>query len=127
MINKYSLDSVESAGVPSGLQKLAKQIKQIQSHRELFVEATVKDAENWLKQNLASEIDTFLDNFGHRCLKEFELMSKPWSEVMSPVVVTLQTMLSQPSQPDNKVSLLFIQNIAKNLKFSRIFKLLDKR
>ena len=72
----------------------------------MFVEAQVVDAETWLRKYLPTELKLFLDNFGHRCLKEFELMSDPWGTVLSPVVATLQAMLSprQTSHHNSQVS-----------------------
>ena len=104
-VDKASVD-VESAGVPIGLQKLSNAIFATQGWRETFALADTATAMCWLNENLHNEQQDFLEKFGHRCLKEFELLSRPWEEDMSPVVSTLQTMLkggnirAQESSPD---------------------------
>ena len=88
---------MESAGVPSGLQTLADNIRQCPDWLTGFREASPGEAEAWLRQHLATELRLFLVSFGHRCLKEFELMSRPWAENLEPVIKTLQAMLSPHS------------------------------
>ena len=89
---------MESAGVPSGLQMLADQIKQKSGWRENFVDTTsLVKAETWLRENLNYALQNFLNTFGHRCLKEFELMSEPWEQKLEPVIVTLRAMLNRDS------------------------------
>ena len=88
---------MESAGVPSGLQTLADNIRLCPDWQTGFREAGPAQAEAWLRQHLPTELRLFLRSFGHRCLKEFELMSEPWAERLEPVVRTLQAMLSQHS------------------------------
>ena len=87
---------MESAGVPSGLQTLADKIRLCPDWQTGFREAGPGQAEAWLRQHLAGELRLFLLSFGHRCLKEFELMSEPWAARLEPVVRTLQAVLSQP-------------------------------
>ena len=99
--NECFPESVESAGVPKGLQNVADQIKKFPDFEEKFCQSSVEEAEHWLRSNL--DLQDFLSNFGHRCLKEFELMSRPWGDLLSPVVRTLQAMLnsdniSRPSE-----------------------------
>ena len=85
---------VESAGVPSGLQTLADKIKLQPSFQDNFVQTSSKQAEAWLRQTLSEDLKQFLSHFGHRCLKEFEFVSSPWGQDLSPVVTTLQAILS---------------------------------
>ena len=94
-------DSVESAGVPKGLQSLAEKIRKLSNWREEFCQSSPEEAEQWLRGNL--ELGEFLNNFGHRCLKEFELRSERWEENLRPVVTTLQAMLSvNPSSTESQ-------------------------
>ncbi len=93
----YYLGSVESAGVPSGLQTLADKIRLCPDWETGFREASPGQAEAWLRQHLAGELRLFLQSFGHRCLKEFEMMSEPWAARLEPVTRTLQALLSQPA------------------------------
>ena len=87
--------SVESAGVPSGLQTLAEKISLRPDWRSGFSEAGPGGAELWLRHHCPSHLRLFLQSFGHRCLKEFELLSEPWADNLEPVTRTLQAMLSQ--------------------------------
>ena len=96
-------DSVESAGVPKGLQSLAEKIRKLPDWRERFGQSEAEEAEQWLRANL--DLGEFIRNFGHRCLKEFELRSERWGENLRPVVTTLQAMLSVTNQPQSQVSL----------------------
>ena len=86
---------MESAGVPSGLQTLADKIRLCPDWQTGFRATSPGLAEAWLRQHLAGELRLFLRSFGHRCLKEFELMSEPWATRLEPVVRTLQAVLSQ--------------------------------
>jgi len=89
---------VESAGVPSGLQKLMERIKNETDFQEKFEVVSSDQAEKWLRDTLPQDLEIFLENFGHRCLKEFELMSKTWGTKLSPLVQTLQAMVSVSGQ-----------------------------
>ena len=82
-------DSVESAGVPSGLQSLAAAIRQVctvlcctvlcctipvtirqvPGWAESFLRRDPAPAAAWLAATLPTELATFTNNFGHRCLK----------------------------------------------------------
>ena len=88
---------MESAGVPKGLQNVANQIKKFPDWEEKFCKSSVRVAEDWLRSNI--HLEDFLRNFGHRCLKEFELMSQPWGDNLAPVVTTLQAMLTSNNTP----------------------------
>ncbi|XP_023322862.1 uncharacterized protein LOC111697188 isoform X2 [Eurytemora carolleeae] len=94
--NILTLDdsTVESAGVPTGLNKLYVEIITKDDWKEGFAEASLEEAESWIKTNLSSSYRKFLDLFGHRCLKEFDLSVKPWREDASPIIGTLQSMLN---------------------------------
>ena len=100
-------DSVESAGVPKGLQSLAEKIRNLTNWRQDFCQSSPEEAELWLRANL--DLAEFINNFGHRCLKEFELRSERWGENLRPVVTTLQAMLSvnidSTESQSNQVSL----------------------
>jgi pyruvate,water dikinase len=85
--------SVESAGVPVGLQRMSSAVSSVEGWKENFATADPSAALDWLDENIGPEKQDFLNKFGHRCLKEFELLSHPWEEDMSPVVQTLQAML----------------------------------
>ena len=95
-------DSVESTGVPKGLQSLAEKVRKLTNWRRDFCQSSPEEAEQWLRANL--DLAEFINNFGHRCLKEFELRSERWGENLRPVVTTLQAMLSTEPQ-SHQVSL----------------------
>ena len=95
-------DSVESAGVPKGLQSLAQRISKLTNWREEFCQTSPGEAERWLRANL--DLGDFVNNFGHRCLKEFELQCERWGENLAPVVTTLQAMLSLDTESQSQVS-----------------------
>ena len=98
--------SVESAGVPVGLQRLAEKIRKLTNWQQEFCQTSPEEAELWLRANL--DLAEFINNFGHRCLKEFELRSERWGENLRPVVTTLQAMLTvhhSSSEPQSQVSL----------------------
>ena len=75
---------------------MADKIRLFSDWQTVFREAGPGQAEAWLRQHLTGELRLFLRSFGHRCLKEFELMSEPWAARLEPVVRTLQAVLSQP-------------------------------
>ena len=69
--------------------------------REEFCQTSGEEAERWLRANL--DLGEFSKNFGHRCLKEFDLVSERWGENLTPVVTTLQAMLSVNTEPQTQV------------------------
>ena len=109
MISSSDQDVV-SAGVPTELrvrislilfqihdycdlfQKLAKTIYKDESHEEFI---NNQDGDSWLRSHsiISKEYLNFLKNYGHRCLREFDLISCPWEEDSKPLVETLQSMV----------------------------------
>ena len=70
--------TVESAGVPAGLDRLTQAVQARPGWREGFSQARPETAKTWLKQEIGPALQEFTEKFGHRCLKEFELRSRPW-------------------------------------------------
>jgi len=86
--------TTESAGVPQALNSLHAFILDTEGYREEFASVDVDQAEVWLRSRLSQPFSQFLEKFGHRCLKEFELSSQPWRIDASPIVGTLQAMVN---------------------------------
>ena len=110
---------MESAGVPKGLQNVANQIKKFPDWEEKFCKSSVRVAEDWLRSNI--HLEDFLRNFGHRCLKEFDLQFERWGENLKPVVTTLQAMLSVKTEPQSQVSVETFPGAAGDLQCFRDF------
>jgi rifampicin phosphotransferase len=49
---------------------------------------------------VADALDRFFEDFGHRCVDEFELAAARWSEEPSFIVTTLRTYLAAPAEAD---------------------------
>ncbi|XP_076349030.1 uncharacterized protein LOC143246348 isoform X3 [Tachypleus tridentatus] len=87
--------NVESAGVPEQLQKLASEICK-SGFDKTFEAMDCETALKWLTKDdgIAGTIfREFLSSHGHRCLKEFDTMTKPWNEDPQNLVKTLQSMV----------------------------------
>ncbi|XP_071036797.1 rifampicin phosphotransferase isoform X4 [Parasteatoda tepidariorum] len=88
--------NLESADVPSSVQKVANQIvKDIGT--EKFVAMSLEEAEKWLNtSNTPSNklYRQFLQRHGHRCLKEFDVYSTPWGQDQKIFVKLLKTLSS---------------------------------
>ena len=109
--NLLTLDksgSVESAGVPAGLEKLAQKIRLTEGWEVEFANEDVEKAERWLREELSESLKDFDEKFGHRCLKEFDLISDTWGSKLAPVIQTLQSTLKcnfsqKPSSKDQTI------------------------
>ncbi|KAG1649799.1 hypothetical protein GQR58_028618 [Nymphon striatum] len=93
--NLMAVDSctemVESANVP----KLANAIRQA-TGKEKFTSMSKEEAVKWLTSNnspVKNDYDEFIFRHGHRCIKEFDPISKPWcmdpSKLIAPLCATL--------------------------------------
>ncbi|XP_042904014.1 rifampicin phosphotransferase [Parasteatoda tepidariorum] len=87
---------VESADIPSSIQKVARQIEK-DLGAEKFKAMSLQDAEKWLNTSntLASELyRQFIQRHGHRCLKEFDIYTIPWGQDQKLFIKILQTLSS---------------------------------
>ncbi|XP_018493656.2 uncharacterized protein LOC100902341 [Galendromus occidentalis] len=93
-----SCNNIISAGVPQSLQRIA-----LHLHREYGSKFNEMDPSDALK--VLEEGDTesarlfrdFLVEHGHRCLHEFDLVTKTWGMEPLPLVKTLQSMVATNS------------------------------
>ncbi|KAG1649810.1 putative phosphoenolpyruvate synthase [Nymphon striatum] len=77
------------------LQKLANAIRQA-TGKEKFTSMSKEEAVKWLTSNnspVKNDYDEFIFRHGHRCIKEFDPISKPWcmdpSKLIAPLCATL--------------------------------------
>ncbi|XP_076349027.1 uncharacterized protein LOC143246347 isoform X3 [Tachypleus tridentatus] len=87
--------NVESAGIPGQLQELAAEIRK-SGFDKSFEAMDCEMALKWLKKDdgiVGTKFREFLSSHGHRCLKEFDTMTKPWNEEPQSLVLTLQAMV----------------------------------
>nr|XP_042904020.1 putative phosphoenolpyruvate synthase [Parasteatoda tepidariorum] len=108
-----SSSEVESADVPSSMQKVANQIVK-DLGAEKFKAMTVEEAEKWLNtSNTTSNklYKEFLQRHGHRCIKEFDIYSTPWGQDQKMFIKLLQTLSScakeETENSEEKFSKLF--------------------
>uniref|UniRef100_A0A090X9Q4 Secreted protein n=1 Tax=Ixodes ricinus TaxID=34613 RepID=A0A090X9Q4_IXORI len=84
-------EQVESADVPARLKELSGVTPQI-SNRTLH-SSTIEDARTYLEQNNEEPGQLYRELIrchGHRCLKEFDMLSIPWELDPEPLIKTLQ-------------------------------------
>ncbi|XP_022239550.1 uncharacterized protein LOC106457795 [Limulus polyphemus] len=84
--------NVESAGVPAQLQTLAADICK-SGFGKTFEAMDGQTALQWLKSyegTVGIKFRDFLAAHGHRCLKEFDFLAKPWAEDPQNLVTSLQ-------------------------------------
>ncbi|KAG1649825.1 putative phosphoenolpyruvate synthase [Nymphon striatum] len=86
-----SAEMVESANIP----KLADAIRKA-TGKEKFTSMSKEEAVKWLTSNnspVKNDYDEFIFRHGHRCIKEFDPISKPWcmdpSKLIAPLCATL--------------------------------------
>jgi phosphohistidine swiveling domain-containing protein len=117
-ILKTNSDNVISGDCPSDLNKLCKAIVKEHKIDDCFSSLSLQDAEAWImsKQPTANLYSQFLTKFGDRCVREFDLISKPWKEDRKPLISTLQAMLktenSTKSEEDVNPSKVVKNNIS---------------
>ncbi|XP_014664358.1 PREDICTED: putative phosphoenolpyruvate synthase isoform X2 [Priapulus caudatus] len=92
---------VLSADVPSALRSMARAV--INNGRAPFFHSLMPEtAVQWLRSDASGELkqmfDQFMNAHGHRCVREAELMEKPWRMEPEQVVKTIQEMTKSPSQ-----------------------------
>ena len=92
---------VLSAGVPHELRKLAGKINQIAENADFFVKSP-SEADTFLRTHpgISADYLAFLGSFGHRCLREFDLDSKPWQEDTEPLITTLRAIAKSQNLED---------------------------
>ncbi|XP_022242823.1 uncharacterized protein LOC106460401 [Limulus polyphemus] len=88
-------NGVESAGIPSHIQDLATEILNTGA-ATMFTSVSVEEALNWLRKDrgrAGTTYKNFISTHGHRCWKEFDVMSATWEEDPRSLVQTLQNLL----------------------------------
>ena len=86
-----------SGACPGALKNLANLIRnQDGEWVKKFSRSSLEDAKRMITENddVNNAYKGFLESYGHRCLKELDLMSKVWSEDPSPVIETLKSMVT---------------------------------
>ncbi|XP_028968728.1 uncharacterized protein LOC100904922 [Galendromus occidentalis] len=91
-----SSKNVESASVPVSINLMAQEIQK--EFGDDFAKMDVEDARHLLISSVRSRstqlFREFLRDHGHRCLGEFDIHTKSWSMDQTPLIRTLQAMLS---------------------------------
>ncbi|XP_054162321.1 putative phosphoenolpyruvate synthase [Oppia nitens] len=85
-------NSIVSADVPKAIKQLAKSIKDPKKFKDM----TPEEALEWLENNneeTAVLYKHFMKDYGFRGYKEWDVLSKTWSENMTLLVTTIQTMI----------------------------------
>lgn len=101
-------EQVESADVPSRLRLLARVIRR---SRPDFSTLSVEEARDYLEKDNGEAGQSYkelIEHHGHRCMKEFDVMSLTWSMDPRPLIKTLQhsvAMEEAPSQESAPVQL----------------------
>jgi pyruvate,water dikinase len=89
-------EEVESADVPTALQKLAKMLAD-SSSKDTFAQLPVEEAVTWLKSSdsgpSGKAFADFLSHHGHRCVRESELRESSWQTEPAKIVGVLQVMV----------------------------------
>ncbi|XP_042908700.1 rifampicin phosphotransferase-like isoform X2 [Parasteatoda tepidariorum] len=95
---------VVSADVPAAIEELASYIeKEIQP--EDFKSKSVKDILEWLDRSetmAGAKYREFLTKHGHRCLREFDMRTKPWREDRNSLINLLKSLVGKPEKVSNK-------------------------
>ncbi|XP_076059223.1 rifampicin phosphotransferase [Oratosquilla oratoria] len=94
-----SCSQVESADVPKATKVLAHAISN-DEELEDFLVMTLDEGKVWLSSHPGVVGDLyrkFLAKHGHRCYKEFDLLSLPWGLDPRGLVANLQTMVKNPA------------------------------
>ncbi|CAN7996048.1 unnamed protein product, partial [Ixodes hexagonus] len=89
-------EQVESADVPSRLKELSGVIRKF---REDFAQLTTEEARSYLEKNEEEPGRLYRELIrchGHRCLKEFDMLSVPWELDPEPLIKTLQHAVATP-------------------------------
>ncbi|KDR08398.1 Putative phosphoenolpyruvate synthase [Zootermopsis nevadensis] len=92
-----SCSQMVSAEIPVALEDLASSISAAGIAPE-FCRVVPSEAACWLEENcpsVATKLHNFLKKHGHRCIKEFELMTETWSMNPEALMKVLQTMLQK--------------------------------
>lgn len=94
--------SIVSADAPTALYSLAKSI----GNPEVFKQMSVEEAIDWIENNSEETgklYKEFIENYGFRGYKEWEIMSKTWVDNKTLLVTTLQNMLPLKQNQKEKV------------------------
>ncbi|XP_054724719.1 putative phosphoenolpyruvate synthase [Uloborus diversus] len=104
-----SASNVVSADVPGAMQDVACSIVQHMT-REDFKAMNIEDATNWLQTSPTTagvKFREFLQTYGHRCLKEFDVHTTTWGLDPKSLVKLLQNMSGSCEKNDKKASLSY--------------------
>ncbi|XP_054724292.1 prodigiosin synthesizing transferase PigC-like [Uloborus diversus] len=99
-----SSSNVESADVPAAMKELARWIVQEKKSEE-FKAMPVEDALKWLESSSSVagyKFRMFLKRHGHRCLKEFDIRSKPWGDDPKSLIQLLQNLSASCEETSRK-------------------------
>ena len=96
---KTNSEDVISGDCPEDLDGLCKAIIEANEAENGFHNLSIEKAENWImsRPTIANMYTQFLKKFGHRCLREFDLVNKPWREERKPLIKTLQVLVKSLS------------------------------
>ena len=92
MLAACSEHDVESATIVGGIERLVEAIATFPDAAAGFVGVGPDQAWRWLRADAARAalLDAFLEQHGHRCLRELELREKEWRVDPQPLVESLQ-------------------------------------
>ncbi|KAM7289867.1 putative phosphoenolpyruvate synthase [Ixodes scapularis] len=89
-------EQVESADVPARLKELSRVIRKFRTD---FAQLTSEEARSYLEQNDEEPGQLYRELIrchGHRCIKEFDMLSVPWQLDPEPLITTLQQAVASP-------------------------------
>ena len=101
---KTDSEDVISGDCPEDLDLLCKAIIHESKGENGFHTLSIEKAENWImsRSAIANMYTQFLTKFGHRCLREFDLVNKPWKEERKPLIKTLQALVKSLSSSQSE-------------------------
>lgn len=91
--------NIVSADVPAAVKSLAKSITNVEDFKQM----TPEEGLRWLESNEGEPgilYKKFLENFGYRGFKEYDLMSTTWNDNKLSLVTTIQAMLPVTDRPN---------------------------
>ncbi|XP_022686506.1 uncharacterized protein LOC111259076 isoform X2 [Varroa jacobsoni] len=98
---------VESAGVPTSMACLAQQVEK--QFGEEFKKLSFEDADKTLRDDRGEAgrlFNKFLDEHGHRCMRELDIQAKSWSMDSTLLIKSLQAMVGSIRTSSEKKKVL---------------------
>jgi pyruvate,water dikinase len=89
----YHIDVIESAEIIQALEMIAGELRRVRQSEDLSQDSLAPWLQDIPRSGSVGELfKQFVENHGHRCVREVELREKPWSDDLSEVIHTLWLM-----------------------------------